>query len=278
MMMLFGIMTYARLESFRSFAFVQSDFKTYMEKTERQYVNNEAVKKYRTTVATKRGQQDKEDQAKNPASSKLSFELFVDKEAREKHPEEHEQLRSVAIALMNFLYGNQPFFQNLTNNRPDFLREILDALERGTESLSKKDKLQKVKGIATVDLRDEVLNEAFTKMLKGTSKKLIRMRESPFKPENGYYSLLDFITIQPDKLRMRVYLASPQLLMALYGNPDVVGQILSDRNQLYQQVKNNSLTPAEATKQFESSFRGGAGAPASLIDFGVSGTNPRNYN
>ena len=273
MLLLFAILTFGRLESFRNFAFVQVAFKQYMEQIERQYVNNEAIKRYETTVATKGNKQDK--QEKNQASSLLSFELFVDAEKRLANQEALENHRRVAISLMAFLYKDQSFYQEIEERRPNFLNEIIDALIRETEPLTKKQKLRKAKEITTVDLKDDALNEAFTKMLKGTITKLKKQQIPPFKPEKGYYSLLDFITIQPNKQKIRVFLASPQLLMALYGNPDVVENILTERYQLYQQVKNNTRAASDASEEFRSSFQGQANVPSSMLDFGVSKTNPR---
>jgi hypothetical protein len=274
MLLLFAILTLGRLESFRNFTFVQAAFKQYMRQTERQYVNNETTKRYKKTVATKgtRGKQER-----NQGSPTLSFELFVDAEARAAEPAALKNHRKVAVDLMAFLYKDQPFFQEAKEMRPNFLNEIIDALIRKTETFTKKEKFKAEEEISTIDLKDEVLNEVFTKMLAGTVKKQGEQQSPPFKPEEGYYSLLDFITIQSNKLKIRVFLASPQLLMALYGNPEVVENILSERYRLFLQVDKNAREAPDAGEEFENAFQGQAIVPGSMLDFGVSKTNPLQY-
>jgi hypothetical protein len=297
MLMLLALMTYGRLESFSGFAFVQAQFKEYMQKTERNYVNEEANKRYDKEVASKKEKNDSESESnpKNPASSTLSFNLFIDKNERIKHPNELEIQMNIAKNLMFFLYGDQPFFMEMEERRPDFMNEIFAALMRVTEEQTKKEKLntKKVKEIATLDLGDLALNEVFTKMLKGSIEMVVEeMNPSnpeaqplhPFKPARGYYSLLDFITLQKNKLQTRVYLASPQLLMAIYGNPEVVRQIIRVRNGIYYDLINTSPegyndAAKTAKEQFQSQFQNlqTPFIPATMLDFGVSKTDPRKY-
>lgn len=291
MLMLLAIVTYGRLESFRQFAFVQFTFKKYMEKTEREFFNEEAIKRYKSTVATSSEESEKEERKTNSASSTLSFNLFVDKEQRESNSEFFEHSVNVAKNLMIFLYGEQPFFQEIAEKRPDFLTEIIEALIRVTDNFTEKEKLKKKKELATIDLGDEELNRVFTKMLAGTVDKkeaLDNRRRSEIteeeikithKPEAGYYSLLDFITIGRNKLQIRVFLASPQLLMAIYGNPDVVTNILQARYQLYRELKNKQRNREELSQDFKTLFQNLklSNIPESLLDFGVSLSNPRYY-
>ncbi|NGX42100.1 MAG: hypothetical protein K940chlam7_00377 [Chlamydiae bacterium] len=282
MLMLLALLTYGRLESFRNFAFVQSKFKKYMEHTERQYVNDEARKRYDSTPATEKEKKKLEEQEKNLASSKLSFNLFVNKEERAANTSELETHINVAKNLMSFLYGDQPFYQEIEEQRPDFLNEIINALIRETENFTPKKKLKKTKEIATIDFGDAELNNVFTKMLKGSKpedEKDERLPTKRFKPSMGYYSLQDFITVQSNKLTVRVFLAPPQLLMAVYGNEDIVQQILETRCQLYLNVKNKALTPEQASQEFQSLFLNQRlpNVSESMLNFGVSLTYPKKY-
>lgn len=272
MLMLIAMMTYGRLESFRGFAFIQSQFKTYMEVTERQYVNEEAYKRYQETPATTQEQSENKGQEKNPASSKLSFNLFVDTAERNAHPQELEHHLAVARNLLYVLYGEQPFFNELAEKRPEFLNEIFSALMRATEAFAKKEKLKKAKEIATVDLEDAELNAVFTKMLKGT----LDAPAADGEPVAGYPSLLDYITLQKNKLKIRVYLAAPPLLTALYGNPEFVRQIIDTRTSLYRDLVNEVLTKEQATQEFQTLYQNQQlpEVPSAMLDFGVSKTNP----
>lgn len=292
MLMLLALMTYGRLESYLGYAFVQTQFKEYMEKTERNYVNEEAKERY---DKEKGSTKDNSNSSKrNQASPKLSLSLFIDKEEREKQLKDLEVQRNIAKNLMYFLYGEQPFFLQMEEKRPDFLNEILNALIKVTEDYNKDQKLNsnKVEEISTVDLGDVELNEVFTKMLKGTPEltantnpskgnQTAQERKYAFKPDNGYYSLLEFITIQKNKNVIRVYLAPPQLLVALYGNVDVVNRILDARNQIYYNLTHSnkdqaSEISASSQAQFQAEFQNQRypWIPIEMLDFGVSKTKP----
>jgi hypothetical protein len=291
-LMLLAMMTYARLESFRGFTFVQSQFKEYMQKTERNYGNEQAWIRYEAAHGSTREKKEEQENEKNPASPKLSFNLFINKEERAKYPAELETHITIAKNLMNFLYGDQKFFNEMLEKRPEFLDEIFASLMQMTAQHANKEKLntKKLKEIATVDLGDPELNKAFTKMLQGTVEKVedagaddenleSASTETLFKPKRGYYSLLDFITIQRNKLRIRVFLASPQLLMAIYGNSATVQDILNMRNRLYKQLINKEISPELGKEEFQSLFQNIQlpEVPVEMLDFGISKTDPHSY-
>lgn len=273
--MLLAIMTYGRLESFRGFAFMQAQFKEYMTKTERLHVNEEAENRYKKSPASKREKGDQESQERNPASSTLSFRLFIDKAERDKHPAEFEVHTAIAKNLLRFLYGQQPFFQELEQTRPDFLDGLFSALGEVTEGFSDEEKLKKKKEIATLDLKDPELNDVFTLMLRGVEGPEAK-ETANFLLDSGYYSLLDFITLQKDKLTTRVYLASPQLLMALFGRPDIVSDIKETRQRLYRDVVNEAITTKEAEEELRARFEDLRlpEVPEKMLNFGVSKTRP----
>lgn len=299
MLMILALMTYGRLESFLGFAFVQSQFKVYMEKTERNYVNEEALARYNSEKGSTQEKQESDSNEKNSASSTLSFSLFVDKNDRAKFQKDLETQMTIAKNLIYFLYGDQPFFIQMEEKRPDFVNEIFAALIQVTNGYTKEQELnsKKKEEIATVDLGDSELNDVFTKMLKGSVDEILPDSGSenqdvqeplnlnnPYKPERGYYSLLNFITLQKNKLKIRVYLASPQLLMAIYGNSDIVRQIIEMRNRIYYDLINASKEGAgEVAKTSQEAFQRQFQnhqlplIPQEILDFGVSKTNPRRY-
>lgn len=300
MLMLLVLLTYGRLESFRGFGYIQAGFKNYMEKHERDYINKEAIELYKSTTATSQNPSDDEDesQSKSQARAKLMFNLFIDKKERDKqnqqNPKTFEQLSQMTEKLIYYLYSDQPFFQKIEDKRPNFVAEILQALTRSTDELSDKNKIKKACGIAQIDLGDFELNDVFTKMLSGSTNLPVKIPASDnieivfeqgqsfvrpnFLPTEGYYSLLDFITLDHGNYKIRVFLASPQLLMAIYGNPTTVYDILQQRYLLYKNVKAGVL-PDEATNAFKNQFSNQV-LPYILpdtLDFGVSKTNPKNY-
>ncbi len=277
MLMMLVLLTYGRLENFRNFAFVQVQFKEYMEEAERAYLNEQAVKRYKDTPATKNESSENQNRTKNKASAKLSFRLFVDKEQREKNLPQLETQIAITRQLMQYLYGDQPFYQEIEVRRPNFLNEIISALIRESESFPT---LTKTKEIATIDLKDPELNEVFTRMLKGAYEKPGPKKiQRPYKLENGYYSLLDFITLQKNKLNLRVFLASKHLLVALYGSPQIVDDIIKTRYTLFRNVDDNVLDANTASAEFQQTFGNSQlpYVPVDILDFGVSKTNPRGY-
>lgn len=301
MLMLLVLLTYGRLESFRGFGYIQAGFKSYMEKHERDYINKEAIDLYESTTATSQNpsnDDEEKSQSKSQARAKLMFNLFIDKQERDKQNQQNskvfEQLSQMTEKLIYYLYSDQPFFQKIEDKRPNFIAEILQALMRSTDGLTEKNKIKKTCDIAQIDLGDFELNDVFTKMLRGSTNLPIKIPVSDnieivfeqgqsfvrpnFLPTEGYYSLLDFVTLDHGNYKIRVFLASPQLLMAIYGNPTTVYDILQGRYELYKNVKNGGL-PDEATNAFKNQFSNQV-LPYILpdtLDFGVSKVNPKDY-
>lgn len=297
MLMLLVMMTYGRLESFRGFAYIQSEFRQYMEIHEREFINDAAIKQYKKTVPKSTDPKSNKgaDQEINEARSLIMFNLFTNKQERDAHPMEFDQLSQITRNLINYLYSDQPFFKKLEEKRPNFVLELLQALMRATEGLNEKEKIKKVGELSTIELDDFELDEAFTAMLKGSFDLHEKVPQSEnielkfeegrqvfrpnFQPSEGYYSLIDFITMDKSgNYKIRIFLASPQLLMAIFGNPSIVYDILQTRYDLYKAVK-TGMEPKEAKKQFSDQFLNQR-LPSILpeiLDFGVSKTNPRNY-
>lgn len=273
MLVVLSILTYGRVESFRNFAIIQIEFENYMKVRARKDVNELAVKRYNHTHVPSKY---RENQSKpNSASSTLSFNLFIDKEERKQHLSELAAHRIVAKNLMHNLYGNQEFFKKVEEKHPQVLDEILDSLIRKSDDFQTKDKINRSQELATIDLDDEDVNLVFTYMLQGDT-----MQKGEKELANGNYpSLLDFITVQKKKLVIRVFLASPPLLMALFGNSDIVKQILDTRIQLYKDVNKNRKTALQASEEFKNIFinKRLPYIPDAMLNFEVSRTNPANY-
>lgn len=296
MLMLLVLMTYGRMESFRGFGYIQSQFKQYMEKHERNYINDQAIRQYKTTKATSNNPNDDEDdpQQKSQARAKLAFNLFIDKKERDAHQNDYEQLSLITRNLIYYLYSEESFYKAMEEKRPNFVAEILDAIIKTTDGYTDKQKLKKTCEISTINLGDAELNEVFTLMLKGSvsiaekiqsSENVIlkyeegRVTVQPnYLSTEGYYSLEGFLTLDPGNYKIRVFLASPQLLMAIFGNPATVNDILQQRYALY-----TSLKKGEEKKTLESSFQNQyqsqilPGIRPEILDFGISKTNPKNY-
>lgn len=332
MLMLLALLTYARLETYRDSVTLQAVFKHYMQKLEREGLNKREIAWYELKHATsKKGEVPAKDKkTKSTASSRLSLYALVNTD--DKAPAQKQLADSIELAkkLIFVLYAHQPFFIEMEQQRPGFVDEILSKISLATAALPQDQKITKTQDLANLTLGDIQLNEAFYKMLKGTPKpneqeqrpseeiedsQIKQMDEEAVEPHShteplipkpqinnpGYPSLLDYITIK-NSTGIRVYLASKPLLIAMFGEGTAEG-IISFRNELYQQVNNEAITPQEATTQFQDRFgttlnpppsgtsgtggstgTGGTASPpatpgaASNFDFTVSKTNPKIYD
>lgn len=283
LLMIISLLTYGRLESFRNFSLIQSEFEKYMQNISRKGVNNLTTSKYLHTHLPGKYKPGKTSQIQ--ASSTLSLNLFVDKDERNQQAAVLAAHRQAAKNLMDEIYGNQPFFLKIEEKRPQVLDEILDSLIKASDEFSPKDKITRAKELATIDLGDDELNLLFTYMLKGQEAPLmpqIKDEEQdnlePNKKISGYPSLLDFITIKKKKLVIRVFLASKPLLSALFG-PETADQIIISRNELFKDVQRDTKTPQKASEEFKNLFNAQKlpYVPDTMLNFDVSKTNPGQY-
>jgi hypothetical protein len=297
LIMLMAMLTYARLESYRNFSLMQSRFMSYMEKTERGTINLAAEEAY-DVIVEKKGSH--EASKKSKALSRLSIVPFLDpKKQKEGYPE----LLNLAKKLIVLLYKDQPFFEEMAKKRPDFLDAFFIALRTAVSKLPKeKQVIKKAEDLSQLNLEDDALNTFSYYIFNGTmdkeqkkpgaSKQSLPLPEDggedddvdrePGKNEEhkspqGYYSFLDFITMQ-EASKVRVFLTSPQLLLAIFDDPSIVRSIMETRKMLYQKVTKEGLSAEAASEQFKSQFApGGNSSFSQILDFSVSKTNPKNY-
>lgn len=190
MLMLLTLMTYAKLETFRTSQIFQILFEERMMQNERNVINVAAAPLYRDiTVNTeepkketedkdaskKQGENVKEAEAENPSRlfRYISIGMLLDKKKREENPEKWEQTKILLKNLMNQLYAKQPFFIDIAQERPQLVDELISAVVHAIDSLPDK-KLKKAKDLANLELEDLVLNTVFYDMLKSS----IRVEEN----------------------------------------------------------------------------------------------------
>lgn len=308
MILLLATLTYARLETYRSFSILQAEFNRYMALSERGAINTAAETWYETSVATKMPGKGSQQKGKKQALSRLSFIVFVDSRKQGTYTQEYPQLVALAKKLMLVLYKDQRFYQELEQKRPDFTTALLTSLMLA-DQLPKDQKLTRAADLANLNLQDLELNDVFYKMLQGTmtpEEKAEQQRgtfggnpaficqlqdqtgeedddsvepgkKEEVKSPQGYYSLLDFITLQ-DAVKVRVYLASRPLLMAIFEDPAVVNLLIETRCNLYNNVIKGAITADQATQTLRTQFLNQSkGFDETILDFNVTKTNPRNY-
>lgn len=300
LVMALALMTYGKWEAYRNLHVVESQFKNYMEKTERSAINQAAEKWYKTTTVSKGkgGGGGKTTQA----NSRLSFHLFVDAQAQQKASKEFAQTQYLAKKLIYVLYAQAPFYKQLLHDDPQFVDQFLASL-MVADSLPKEKKLKYAKDLNALKLPNPILDDFLYKILKGApdpnqekppepNQHLLpppppQMEEDDEDPDPdiaqefhspvGYHSVLDSITLQPSK-KVRVFLASRYLLTAIFNDKSTVDEVLRERQRLYQAVVAGAIQAKDASKQFESSFAQRADTNVNgILDFTVSKTNPKNY-
>lgn len=321
-LMILSMMTYAKVEEFRSFMGFQSEFERYMASVEHRYANHSAEFWYDTTRAKRLKTNPPAQGTKTPirpvnpseetpepypknSSPRLCFRYLVDEKMREKDPDGYTQTIQWAKKLMTTLYGNSTFFKEAEANNSSFLDGLFDAISRAASQLPQKQSLKHAEDLANLELWAPY-QDSYYAMLKGCARQNPEMAKktslpspSPYSVQmpqeegeddidagdealeglsvEGYDSLLNYVTLT-NKPKIRVYLASRPILLALFEQPSIVEEIIQTRQNLYRSLMNGNLAPEEATNQFKGLFQGYLhGAGDRFVDFKVSKTNPKDY-
>lgn len=299
--MLLSLMTYARFETYRNSQIFQVFFNNYMEKDERGYVNLGAEKQY---AATKGSSKDGSggSQPKVNANRRISLALLASKDKREKQAKDWAQERLLLKNLINVLYNDQPFFQQVIQERPQVVDELINSLVQTIDGLPENKKLKKAEELANLKLGDPLLDLLFYKILHGAPYKEV-IKEQPsllpeqkeekkgeaedddssvqseseeFKSTKGYFSLLDFVNVSPT-LKIRVYLAPREVLMAIFNDQGIVDEMMLQRKALYKQANaDGDLKALSETFQNQFEQRRPQDIDKSMLDFSVTKTNPDN--
>lgn len=306
MLMLLSLMTYTRLETYRSSQVFQVVFKHYMEKDERGYINTEAIKLYnRLKVSTKNGKSN----GKVDASPRIGIGLLVDKKLRESKQKEWEQTQALLKNLMTTLYAKQPFFRQMEQERPSFLNDLIASITQAAEALPPDRQPKTTTDLANLRLADPQLDKLFYKMLHGAfykevfaekeeeseapilrsqeiaaetdlnqaDAKLVEEGTTEFQSQKGYFSLLDFVTLSSSP-KIRVYLAPKEVLQSIFHDPATVEAILAERKQLYKQAVGGA-----ETKSLETAFKNqfdrlkDPAISEDGLNYSVTKTNPKYY-
>lgn len=282
MMMLLGVMTYAKLDSFRTVAGLEIQFENYMQLMERKAINEGAACQYDSAHFKKEAETDEppcDESApakRSNATSTLPIGILLKNPADINTSEEYHYTAALLKALINNVYGNYDFFKKALEERPNAVEELLTAVPIAMQNKSKQEKITKAKDLANLDLGDPWLNQFFYKLLKGAVINYKTPKGTLI--EEGYPSLLKYVNIGSNK-RLRVYLAPKSLLQVLF-NPAVADEIVTAREYFHKEVAGNRMDASTATEKFEGMFalKVNPIVPIKRLDFSVSKTDPRKYN
>lgn len=264
LVLMLTVLTVEKLEKFKNQTIVQKEYQAFLQMSERQVFNKREEKLFE----------------KNDKNIKqLSFRFVVNKEARERDAHVTQQYRLLILELMKVLYGEAAFFKDLEQKRPNFLGELLTAIEKAADEAPKKS-IKRVRDIARLDLGDPELQQAFYYMLKGSISRENLQAKKELKPSmkaKAYVSLFDFINYEGAKgtPRIEIQKSPREILKAIFGSDEVVEAIIVKRQELEKSDDNG----ASSAFQSEFSDKRRSGIDDKLLDFKItSGDKKGAYN
>lgn len=300
-----GALTYSRLESYRKTEVLQQFFTRYEQTVERGWVNQNAQKHYRDNTlskapskkivenAPKKAAADISSQKSPTSYGRISLSLFL-KPGNEQQ-KEYPLLYGILKKLIVLLYKDQPFFKEMEIKRPDAINAFIASLST-VDTLPKEKfaKIKKIEDLANITLGDPDMDYLLYQMFQGTAQNFkvappqrsinqtdekneeeVIDREDEYSSIDGYLSLRDFLTLKKST-KIRVWLAPPKLLEAIFENPDLVRNIITMRQELYRKLrsKKENFETKEASTIFENTFAPEVPHFKDILDFSASRTNP----
>lgn len=263
LVLMLTVLTVEKLEKLKNQTIVQQEYQHFLKWSERQVFNKRQKKLF--------GENDKD-------IKQLSFRFFVDKKARDRDANITKQYRELNLELMKVLYSEAAFFKKMEQKRPNFLEDLLNAIEKLTED-SKEKIVKRINDIARLDLGDPELQQAFYQMLKGTisREELLSMKEiPPSMKEKSYVSLFEFINFEGANgtPSIEVQHAPREILKAVFGSDEVVQAILVKRQELASTGDNG------AGDAFKNEFceKRRPGLDDKLLDFKITKGDKTAYN
>lgn len=312
-LLVLAAMTYSRLQTYRTFANMEASYLYFMKNTERLAMDKLYEDLYdKVTVQPPNQGSDKGDppKIKPEGTSMLSLHLLLNQKSRNLHPAAAQQLKTLFKQLMITLYSQQRFFKEMEEKHPQFLDEIIDHLQMLSSNLPAAKAAISVGEISRLEFSSNDLHYTLFLMFQGLKNADLATSDAPafaslFQTQfpthhsqetvfesgdeadvtiqegqapAGYTSLYNFTTTS-EKYKLRVFLANPVLLMAIYNDVNTVKQIRDLRSDLYRQVQAGSITLDEASTQFKEAFgnAGNASSYSDVLNFTVTNTNPRKY-
>ena len=305
LMMLLAAMTYAKIESYRSLSALKAQYQTYMEHIEREHMRKKALVLYDKTHLSSKSKAEKD---KVQATPRINWLTVINLEVRNQNTELHEQVLTWSKNLITQLYGDQPFFQEALAKKYHLLDDLFKEIDTAITALPVDKRPAKASDLANLKLESHELNEFLYKILKGNlitepkiEKKSVkrktitqRLDESELEEndaiedlvnldfnessaDEGYVSLLDFITIKGQS-KIRLFLAPREVLLAIFEDGHRVDEIMQERYALYRRVDRKTLEKQEASELFKDFMTQRLNnLDIELFDFSVTKVDPNRY-
>lgn len=279
LIMVIALITYSRLELYLPKKALEQEIVNFMSHTERDWMNRYASVYYDSLHPEKKGLTNED--GKPPKEQPKGTGQISLRPLFEESTENLDNTRVVLRNLLSVLYEKQPFVLNAVKNGgyPDassLFNELIETIIQIGKNQQLEDRPKTDNQFKQLDLGS--FQSLFVNIVNGCSA-CVEEGEAvegdsgdvgSVVPRN-YCSLFSFANLQPYKL-LSVYLAPEETLMALYGNPQIVSEIIQARTAAYKEYKNNPTPESQAAlERFKS-------VPAAIdskhLEFRVTGTNP----
>jgi hypothetical protein len=294
-LMILAVLTGYRIDSARSTAGLHVAYLQYMETIERAPINAFA-KIWYDRFSIKSYNKGEQSPTHTPGTSRLSLYLLVDKNQREAAAETYQQTRELAKRLMKLLYQNAPEFKEVLEKRPRLFDEILDEIVSAADQLPPEKKITHVADLISLPFSSQDTHYILFLMLNGQPAAALSSTTTPIEEINdtddegdafvesnqshakpGYISLQNFLSMDPTS-QLRVYLAHPLLLEAIFKDAATVERIRLMRIDLYRSLKKKSGSDVgAATVAFQGAFSSLAPEFPAILNYTVTHTDPRKY-
>lgn len=241
-----SILTIEKLDNYKNRTLIHQQYEKTLELEERAEFNDREDRLYKNN--------------KRISFQQTPFRLFLKKDDREKNEAKYRQFRFVAIHLIKELYGKAAFYKAMEQKRPDFVEELLNAIQDEADKMHEKS-IRQVEDAARIKLNDPELQAVFYKMLKGTiNKKTCKEPSSDVQldSERAYFPLLSFFNFNGMDIKIKIRLAPKELLRAIYGTKELADRVFAFGEELSKQLRSKKpeLTPDEAQAKFRNEFEG----------------------
>lgn len=281
LLLILSAVTIQKFEEFKNSMIVQEQYSKAIEEQDRKVYN----RRQQALI----GKNDKVNYRK------LSFRPFLEKKMREPdYQEKYQQYRQITVDLIQILYGHTLFYKEAEQQRANLAEELIEAIQESADEMPDGE-IKRIQDISKIQLKDPLLRDVFYRMLKGTiekdeHKELIANNQQTslsLNKEKIYYSLLTFVNydgarnqggkVNPNysHCKIELGLAPKELLLAIFGDPQLVDAMIRRRIELTQKkIAGNS----EGSDQFKTEFQGKQkpGIKDDLLDFTISSTPKAN--
>ena len=237
------------------------------------------------------------------ASPKLNVYILFHQDMSQANPQIDSTLKELLKKLIYILFSEQAIFKNAMEKNPNIVDDLIHSIAAAGSKWTVENKpLKTTDSLENLDLDNQSLQDIYYWMLKGYQREkapsqtvsiqqpMIQITEDAGDREDasdnqteehlhkeGTISLLDFITVNPNKSKIRVFLAPRALLTAIFGDSHIVDEIIQNRIELYHQARNQKEADS-LSEQFKQKFASLAlNVPETMLDFTVTATDPRNY-